>query len=134
MKTSEKLVIWVTVFLSVVFFGWAVFLIAEIKGAFGHPWEAAAFSWRVYTVGTATLFFLAALLLPFKRGTGKWFALPALAAAGTTHGYAIIASPSAPEVAGRALGLPGSLLGVVIAVTAFVFLFIVAPRYERRRV
>jgi hypothetical protein len=132
-KKSEKYVILGTLFLAAALFTWSVFLIADIKGAFGYPWETAPYFWRVYTVGEATLFLLSGMLLPFKRRTGRWFALPALAAALVIHGYAIILSPSAPSAGGRELGLAGSLFAVVVAVVGLVFLFLVAPRYERRR-
>lgn len=133
MKKSEKNVILVTLLLAAVLITWSVFLVADIKGAFGYPWEAAPFFWRVYTVGEATLLLLSGILLPFKRGTGRWFALPALVAALVVHGYAIIVSPSAPAAGGRELGLAGSLFAVVVAVVGLVFLFFIAPRYERRR-
>lgn len=133
MEKSEKNVIRGTVILAAVLFVWAVFLIADIEGAFGYPWTAAPFSWRAYTVGEATLFLLSALLLPFKRGTGRWFALPALTAAVGLHGYALVTSPGAPMVAGRSLGLVGSVAAIVVGIVGIVFLFAVAPRYERRR-
>jgi hypothetical protein len=133
MKRQEKFIVRGTLLLAVVLFAWAVFYIANIKGVFGYPWEAAPVFWRVYDVGGATLFLISAVLLPFKRGTGRWFALPALAAAAIVHGFAIIASPSAPELAGRTLGIAGSAAAVAIAVIGIVFLFGVAPRYERRR-
>jgi hypothetical protein len=133
MKKGEKYVILGTLLLVAVLFAWSVFLIADIKGAFGYPWETSPFFWRVYTVGEATLFLLSGILLPFKRRTGRWFALPALAAALVIHGYAIILSPSAPAAAGRGLGLAGSLVAIAVAVSAIVFLFVIAPHYERRR-
>lgn len=133
MRKSEKSVIRGTLILAAVLFAWAVFLIADIEGAFGCPWEASPFFWRVYTVGEATLFLLSALLLPFKRGTGRWFALPALAAAVAVYGYAIVTSPAAPAVAGRELGLAGSVAAITVGIFGIVFLFAVAPRYERRR-
>jgi hypothetical protein len=133
MKKSEKNVIRVTFVLAVVLFAWSVYVIADIEGAFGYPWAASPFFWRVYTVGEATLFMLSALLLPFKRGTGRWFALPALAAAVAVHGYAIVTSPAAPAVAGRPLGLPGSVAAIAVGIVGIVFLSIIAPRYERRR-
>jgi hypothetical protein len=133
MEKSEKNVIRGTLILAAVLFAWAVFLIADIEGAFGHPWAAAPSFWRAYTVGEATLFLLSALLLPFKRGTGRWFALPALAAAIAVHGYAIVTSSVTPAVAGRSLGLAGSLAAMAVGIVGIVFLFVVAPRYERRR-
>jgi hypothetical protein len=133
MKKSEKNVIRVTFVLAVVLFAWSVYVIADIEGAFGYPWAASPFFWRVYTVGEATLFMLSALLLPFKRGTGRWFALPALAAAVAVHGYAIVTSPAAPAVAGRELGLAGSVAAIAVGIVGIVFLSIIAPRYERRR-
>ena len=133
MKKSAKNVIRGTLLLAAILFAWSVFLVADIKGAFGYPWETAPLFWRVYTVGEATFLLLSAVLLPFKRRTGRWFALPALAAALVIHGYAIIVSPSAPSAAGRELGLVASLFAVVVAVGGIVFLFLIAPRYERRR-
>jgi len=133
MDKSEKNVIRGTLILAAVFFVWAVFNIADIVGVFGYPWAAAPFFWRFYTVGEATLLLLSALLLPFKRGTGRWFALPALAAAVAVHGYAMIVSPFAPVLAGRELRLAGSLAAIAVGVVGLVFLFAVAPRYERRR-
>ncbi len=133
MKKNEKNVIRGTLILAVVLFAWSVYVIADIKGAFGYPWAAAPFFWRIYTVGEATLLLLSAILLPFKRGTGRWFALPALAAPVLVRGYAIVTSPVAPAVAGRSLGLAGSLAAIAVGIVGIVFLFAVAPRYERRR-
>jgi hypothetical protein len=132
-KKSEKNVILGTLLLAAILIAWFVFLVADIKGVFGYPWETAPFFWRVYTIGEATLLLLSGILLPLKRRTGRWFALPALAAALVVHGYAIMVSPSAPSAGGRELGLVGSLFAVVVAVFGLVFLFLIAPRYERRR-
>jgi hypothetical protein len=132
-KKGEKYIIRGTLLLAAILFAWSVFLIADIKGAFGYLWETAPLFWRVYTVGEATLLLLSAVLLPFKRRTGRWFVLPALAAALAVHGYAIIMSPSVPSAGGRELGLAGSLFAVAVAVVGIVFLFLIAPKYERRR-